>query len=226
MTLTFSLLEATSPGGGNIHHTLTTASRTWAVGKVYYISIGTNGQGSWAGTPQQAGVTLIKKLASTDGSDNIMWVFRFIGDGGTGVKSFYSGNDTFTTGTCYISVVEASGNDLTTPVITTNVVSKEENTNPSPQPNIALAAFESADNGVLFYLWTHIQDANNGTPEAGWTELYDQTVTFGNRYFWAGYKTTSDTTPTMTLNNNRQWLAIAFEVKNAPAYPSNFLASD
>lgn len=80
-------------------------------------------------------------------------------------------------------------------------------------PSITMAAISSSRNAV-FSFFTNNANPFGGTPEAGWTELYDGGYATPNTGAYTMYRmTTTDNTPTVTASAS-DWAGIAIEIKS------------
>ena len=90
------------------------------------------------------------------------------------------------------------------------VVQSDPNTGSGTALSTALAAFGSANNGVLAF-WGGASLTTTLTPEAGHTEVDEESGCM------MSFLASNDTTPTATQSTNDEWAGIAIEIKEAAA---------
>ena len=107
-----------------------------------------------------------------------------------------------------IIIIEIAGVDTSGTNGSGAIVQSDINTGSGTSLSAALAAFGSANNGVVAF-WGGSQLTATLSPEGGYTEVREQNGVM------VSFLASNDTTPTATQSVNDEWAAIAIEVKAA-----------
>lgn len=197
-------------GDGGSGSSFATASKTWVLNRMYYISVMTYLSGGSVLAPTSVtGSTLVKGQATAGGTITRADVYRFLGDGSTGTKTIdYSG---VTQSRCQWAIDEVTGMDITGTNGSGSVVQSTSDSNISSTLSATLAAFGDAVNNAAWAFGFN-NGANAETVKAGYTLTATNSgfLVLANEYLVG-----QDTAPNMTQAGSSAWSFIALEIKAA-----------